>query len=229
MISSAEKRPAIPLAEKTSRAAVEPGGNAGKIRVHASLATSPVFSPTVTCINPAALARGMLTPAYARLWQVAERRRCLKAKDEELESSANEVGVRPADLRREHCPRIVHCVICDCVERPPERAETPTCAHADVREQGPPLVTRLLLQVLTRSVEKAKEAVTTAERDLQRLVTEHTSALEPFRTAAAASETKQLELEQELRVRDEVLEGLRAELQVAPPPSRCRPSDPNSH
>jgi hypothetical protein len=28
----------------------------------------------------------------------------LKAKVVELESSANEVGVRPVDLRREHCP-----------------------------------------------------------------------------------------------------------------------------
>ena len=70
--------------------------------------------------------------------------------------------------------------------------------------------------MLTFSVEKAKEALTTAERDLQRLATEHTSALEPFRTAAAASETMQLELEQKLRVRDEGLEGLRAQLQVAP-------------
>ena len=102
VISSAEKRLAIHLAEKTSPAAVEPGGNAGKIRVHASLATSPVFSPT--CINPAALAWGMLMPAYARLWQVAEQRRCLKAKVEELESSENAVGVRSIELCREHCP-----------------------------------------------------------------------------------------------------------------------------
>ena len=100
VISSAEKRPAIPLAEQTDRAAVERGGNAGKIRVHASLATSPVFSPT--CINPAALASGMLMPAYARLWQAAEQRRRLKAKVAELELSENEVGVRSVDLRREH-------------------------------------------------------------------------------------------------------------------------------
>ena len=102
VISSAEKRLAIHLAEQTNRAAVQPGGNAGKIRVHASLATSPVFSPT--CINPAALARGMLMAAYARLWQVAEQRRCLKAKVEELELSANDVGVRSVDPCREHCP-----------------------------------------------------------------------------------------------------------------------------
>ncbi len=110
----------------------------------------------------------------------------------------------------------MHCVICDCVERPTERAETPTCAHADVREQGPPLATRLLLQVLTHSLEKAKEALTTKERALARLVNEHTSALEPFQTAATASETKQRELEQKLRVRDDGFEQLRAELQVAP-------------
>ena len=121
VISSAEKRLAIHLAENTLRAAVEPGGNAGKIRVHASLATSPVFSPT--CINPAALAWGMLLPAYARLWQVAEQRRCLKAKVKELAA---------------------------------------------------------------------------------------------LQTAATASETKQLELDQKLRGKDEELGRLRAELQVPP-------------
>lgn len=77
-------------------------------------------------------------------------------------------------------------------------------------------MTRLLLQVLTCALEKAKKALTTKERDLERLATEHTSALEPFQTAATASETMQRELEQKLRGRDEGFEGLRAELQVAP-------------
>ena len=98
----------------------------------------------------------------------------------------------------------------------PGHAQTLTCVHTDVREQGPPLVTRLLLQVLSSSLEKAKKALTTKERDYNRLVTDHASELELLKTAATASDTKQRELERKLRERDEGLELLRAELQVAP-------------
>ena len=85
--------------------------------------------------------------------------------------------------------------------RRPPLARMLTSASRDL----PSLVTRLLLQVLNRALEKAKKALTTKERDLERL-----------QTAATASETMQRELEQKLRGRDEGFEGLRAELQVAP-------------
>ena len=65
VVSSAERRRTSIVAEDAHRAAVEPECNAGKIRVHASSAPSPVFSPT--CMNPTALARGMLVPADARV------------------------------------------------------------------------------------------------------------------------------------------------------------------
>jgi hypothetical protein len=94
--------------------------------------------------------------------------------------------------------------------------QTLTCVHTHGREQGPSLVTRLLLQVLTLSLKRAKTSLTTKERDLERLVNEHSLALEPFQTAATASKTMQQELEQKLRVRDDGFEKLRAQLQVAP-------------
>jgi hypothetical protein len=94
--------------------------------------------------------------------------------------------------------------------------QTLTCVHTHGREQGPSLVTRLLLQVLNLSLERAKTSLTTKERDLERLVNEHTLALEPFQTAATASKTMHRELEQKLRARDAGFEKLRAELQVAP-------------
>ena len=75
---------------------------------------------------------------------------------------------------------------------------------------------RLLLQVLTRSLEKAKKALTIKERVYDRLVTDHASELESLKTAATASDTTQRELERKLRERDEGLGLLRAELQVAP-------------
>jgi anti-sigma-K factor RskA len=98
----------------------------------------------------------------------------------------------------------------------PGHAQTLTCVHTDVREQGPPLVTRLLLQVLSLEKERMKEALTTKEHDYDRLVTDHASELESLNAAATASNTKQRELERELREKDEGLELLRADLQVAP-------------
>ena len=74
----------------------------------------------------------------------------------------------------------------------------------------------MLLQLLTRALDKAKEALTTKERDLQRLESGHASVLGPLHTAATASDSKQRELEQQLRERDELLGRLRAESQVAP-------------
>jgi hypothetical protein len=77
-------------------------------------------------------------------------------------------------------------------------------------------VTRLPLQVLDLQKEKAKNALTTKERDYDRLVTNHALELAALKTAATASDTKQLELGQKLRGKDEELGRLRAELQVPP-------------
>ena len=77
-------------------------------------------------------------------------------------------------------------------------------------------MTRLLLQVLSSSLEKARKAFTTKERDYDRLVTDHASELESLKTAATASDPKRRELERKRQERDEGLELLRAELQVAP-------------
>lgn len=67
------------------------------------------------------------------------------------------------------------------------------------------------------------EAATTDRQALEN------SKAETARTQAAALEQLAQSTKQQLEETQSSVAALREELRVAPPPSRCRPSDPNSH